>query len=145
MRHLKRVKKLNLPVGHRQSLLKNLARSVFTHYGIVTTVSKAKESSKFISHLITFAKSNSISARRQVFASLQDEGLVKKLFDDIAPRFADRKGGYTRIIHLGPRKGDGAEQALLELVGFEEELRKRQDELATRRKEKEESRLKGST
>lgn len=143
MRHLKKVKKLGLPVAHRKALLRNLARSVFTHYGIVTTLPKAKESSKLISHLITFAKKNTLSARRQVFASLQDEGLVKKLFDDIAPRFSDRKGGYTRIVHLGPRKGDGAELALLDLVGFDDERKKKQEELAGRRKDREERRLKG--
>lgn len=143
MRHLKKVKKLNRPAAHRTALLKNLAQSVLTHYGIVTTLPKAKEASKLVSNLITFAKTGTLSARRQAFAYLQDEGLVKKLFNEIAPKFTDRKGGYTRIVHLGPRKGDGAELAVLELVGFDEERKKRQEELTERRKEREERRFKG--
>lgn len=143
MRHLKKLKKLNRPSSHRTALLNNLVRSTLTHYGIVTTLLKAKEASKLVSSLITFAKSGTVSARRKAFAYLQDRGLVKKLFDEIAPRFADRKGGYVRIVRLGPRKGDGAELALLELLGFDEERKKRQEELTERRKDREERRLKG--
>ena len=144
MRHRKKLKKLNRTSAHRTALFKNLARSTFTHYGIVTTLPKAKEASKLVSSLITSAKTNTLSARRHAFAHLQDETLVKHLFDEIGPRFADRKGGYTRIVHLGPRKGDGAQLALLELVGFEGERKKKQEQLAEKRKEREEHRLRGT-
>jgi large subunit ribosomal protein L17 len=143
MRHKKKVKKLNRPRKHRIALLKNQARAILTHYGIVTTLQKAKETSKVVSNLITFAKIGTLAARREVFAWLQDRTLVKKLFEEIAPRFTDRKGGYTRIVQLGPRKGDGAILALLELVGFDEERKKRQEELAEKSKEREEKKLKG--
>jgi large subunit ribosomal protein L17 len=143
MRHQKRVKKLNRPRAHRVSLLKNLARSTITHYGIVTTLPKAKEAGKLVSKLITWGKSGTLSSRRYAFTYLQDKDLVKKLFDEIAPKFAEHKGGYTRIVHLGPRKGDGANLALLELVGFEDESKKRQELLIQRRKDREERRLKG--
>ncbi|MDI6840509.1 MAG: 50S ribosomal protein L17 [bacterium] len=143
MRHNKKVRKLGRPRDARRALLSNLVRSIFTHYGIVTTLSKAKEASRLISRLITFAKIGSTSARREVFAHLQDKKIVQKLFNDIAPRFADRKGGYTRIIRLGPRKGDGAKMSLLELIGFEGERKKKQEELEERRKEREEKELRG--
>jgi large subunit ribosomal protein L17 len=143
MRHRKKVKKLNRPKAHRTALLKNLARSLLIHYGIITTLSKAKETNKLISTLITLGKKGTLFARRRAFTYLQDKLLVKKLFEEIAPRFADRRGGYTRIIQLGPRKGDGAKIALLELIGFDEERKKRQEELAERYKEKEERKLRG--
>jgi large subunit ribosomal protein L17 len=143
MRHKKKVKKLNRPRKHRIALLKNQARAILTHYGIVTTLQKAKETSRIVSHLITFAKMGTLAARREVFAWLQDRTLVKKLFEEIAPRFTDRKGGYTRIVQLGPRKGDGAKLALLELVGFDEERKKKQEELAEKSKEREEKKLRG--
>lgn len=143
MRHRKKVKKLNRTKAHRARLLENLAISAFTHYGIVTTLSKAKEASKFISRLITFAKSGTMSGRRRVFAELGDKRIVDKLFNEIAPRFQERKGGYTRIVRLGPRKGDGAELALLELLGFDTERRSRADVLLEKRKEREERKLRG--
>lgn len=143
MRHQKRLKKLNRPSGHRKALLRNLACEAFTHYGIVTTREKAKAAAKLISRLITFAKLGTIGARRQAFGVLQDKRVVQKLFDDIGPRFAERKGGYTRIVSLGPRKGDGARLVLLELLGFDDERKKRQEGLAEKRKEREERKLRG--
>lgn len=144
MRHRKKIQKLNRSKAHRKALLISLARSLFAHYAIVTTLRKAKETSKFASRLITFAKKDNLSARREVLKRLPDKKLTHKLFTDIAPRFADREGGYTRIINLGPRKGDGAQQALLELLGFEEERKKKQEELEERRKVREEKQLKGT-
>jgi len=143
MRHNKKVHKLNMPKAHRRAVILNLARSTFAHYGIMTTLPKAKEASRFISRLITFAKRGDLSARREVFSYLQDQKIVHKLFTDIAPKFVERAGGYTRITHLGPRRGDGADMALLELIGFEGERKKRQEELEERRKAREEKKLKG--
>ncbi|MCK4352912.1 50S ribosomal protein L17 [candidate division WOR-3 bacterium] len=143
MRHRKKLNKLGKPAYHRRSMLSNLARSVFAHYGIVTTLPKAKETSKYASKLITFAKKGDLSARREVMKHLPDKKVVHKLFNDIAPRFKDRTGGYTRITHLPPRKGDGAKLALLELIGFEDERKQKQEELKARRKEREEKELKG--
>ncbi len=143
MRHRKRVKKLNRPKAHRMRLLENLACAAFTHYGIVTTQTRAKEASKFIEKLITFAKLGTLAARRRVFAKIKDKNIVQKLFDDIAPRFQNRKGGYTRIVSLGPRKGDGAELVLLELLGFEDERKRKQEKREEKRKEREEHELRG--
>ncbi len=145
MRHRNRVKKLNRPKAHRTRLLENLACAAFTHYGIVTTQTRAKEASKFIEKLITSAKLGTLGARRNIFAKLGDKKIVQKLFDNIAPTFQDRKGGYTRIIHLGPRKGDGASLVLLELLGFEDERKRRHEEREEKRKEREEHELKGET
>ncbi len=143
MRHRKRVKKLNRPKAHRMRLLENLACAAFTHYGIVTTQTRAKEAIKFIESLITFAKLGTLAARRRVFAEIKDKNIVQKLFDDIAPRFQNRKGGYTRIVSLGPRKGDGAELVLLELLGFEDERKHKQEKREEKRKEREEHELRG--
>jgi len=145
MRHRNRVKKLNRPKAHRMRLLENLACAIFTHYGIVTTRTRAKEASKFIGSLITFAKIGTLAARRRIFAKVKNKNVVQKLFNDVAPRFSDRKGGYTRIVPLGPRKGDGAELALLELLGFDKERKHKQEEREGKRKEREERELRGET
>jgi large subunit ribosomal protein L17 len=97
-------------------MLSNLASSLFEHERIQTTEAKAKMLRPFAEHLITKAKDGSIHKRRQVLSVIEDRELVHKLFDDIGPRFADRNGGYTRILKLGPRNGDGAPMALIELV-----------------------------
>lgn len=101
---------------HQRQMLSNLASSLFEHERIQTTEAKAKMLRPFAEHLITKAKNGSIHKRRQVLSVIEDRELVHKLFDDIGPRFADRNGGYTRILKLGPRNGDGAAMALIELV-----------------------------
>ena len=121
MRHRVAHRKLGRTTPHRIALLRNLATALFEKERIRTTLPKAKELRPFAERLITLAKreDNRLHARRQAARDLQDSAVVKKLFDAIGPRFATRPGGYTRILHLGPRKGDGAEMAYLELVGYE--------------------------
>jgi len=101
---------------HQKLMLANLAGSLFQHERIKTTEAKAKMLRPFAERLITKAKNGSVHQRRQVLSLIQDRALVHKLFDDIGPRFADRNGGYTRILKLGPRNGDGASMVLMELV-----------------------------
>src|SRR5918998_6547588 len=101
---------------HQRLMLSNLASSLFEHERITTTEAKAKLLRPFAERLITKAKKGSVHHRRQVLSLIQDRALVHKLFDDIGPRFADRNGGYTRILKLGPRNGDGAPMVLIELV-----------------------------
>lgn len=101
---------------HQRQMLSNLASSLFEHERIQTTEAKAKMLRPFAEHLITKAKDGSIHKRRQVLSVIEDRAIVHKLFDDIGPRFADRPGGYTRILKLGPRNGDAASMVLIELV-----------------------------
>jgi large subunit ribosomal protein L17 len=119
MRHLKDVKKLGRTASHRHATLANLATAIIEHKHIRTTTPKAKETRRFVERLITHAKKNTVAARRLVFSKLRQRTAVKALFDDIAPKFAGRNGGYTRVIKLGRRQGDGAELAIIELVGYE--------------------------
>jgi len=119
MRHLKDVKKLGRTASHRHATLANLAVAVIEHKQIRTTTPKAKETRRFVERLITHAKKNTVAARRLVFSKLRQRAAVKTLFDDIAPKFATRNGGYTRVVKLGRRQGDGAELAIIELVGYE--------------------------
>lgn len=116
MRHGDRVKKLGRKKEHRIALLRNLCRSLFILEKIRTTLPKAKEAKKLAEHLIEFAKRNDLAARRRIYRQIQDHKLVKIICDEIGPRFSERHGGYTRIYRLGPRLGDGAEMAILELV-----------------------------
>jgi large subunit ribosomal protein L17 len=115
-------------------LLRNLATSVIDHERIVTTPAKAKAVRPLVERMITLAKEGGLHSRRRAAAFLKAPKAVKKLFDTIGPRFGPRTGGYCRIVRLGPRKGDGAEQVLLELVGSL--LVKRAAERAKRREEK---------
>src|SRR5688500_17047168 len=102
--------------AHQRQMLSNLASSLFEHERIKTTEAKAKMLRPFAERLITKAKNGSVHKRRQVLSVIEHRALVHKLFDDIGPRFADRNGGYTRILKLGPRNGDGASMVLIELV-----------------------------
>ena len=105
-------RKLGVKTAHRQSMLRNLFR-----YGrIQTTDCRAKEARKEAEKMITLAKRNDLHARRQALAYIKDESVVTKLFDEIAPKYEERHGGYTRILKLGPRQGDVAESVFLELV-----------------------------
>jgi len=121
MRHRVAHRKLGRTTPHRKALLRNLATALFERERIRTTLPKAKELRPFAERLITLARRDTdrLHARRLAARELQDPAVVKKLFDTIGARFATRPGGYTRILHLGPRKGDGAEMAYLELVGYE--------------------------
>ncbi len=118
MRHKKKVRKLGRDAEHRRALLRNQVISLFTHGKIITTLQKAKETRKYAEKMITLAKRGNLHARRQALAFLVDKKITGKLFHEIAPLFKDRNSGYTRIIKLGPRRGDGAEEALLELLEF---------------------------
>ena len=102
--------------AHQRLLLSGQAAALFQHEGITTTEAKAKALRPFAEHLITFAKRGDVHARRQVLKTIPDRDVVHKLFDEIGPRFAERNGGYTRILKLGQRKGDGAPMARIELV-----------------------------
>jgi len=119
MRHLKDVKKLNRTASHRHATLANLAAAVIAHKHIRTTTLKAKEARRFVERLITHAKKNTVAARRLVFSKLRQRAAVTELFNEIAPKFATRNGGYTRVVKLGRRQGDGAEVSILEIVGYE--------------------------
>ena len=121
MRHRVAHRKLGRITPHRMALLRNLATALFEKERIRTTLPKAKELRPYAEKLITLAKreDDRLHARRQAAAQLRDPGVVQKLFDTIGARFATRPGGYTRILRLGPRQGDGAEMAYLELVGYE--------------------------
>src|SRR5262249_2430563 len=117
MRHLKAGRKLGRNASHRLALMRNLARALFEHERIITTLPKAKAARPFVEKLITLAKRGTLHARRLAIARLHDKELVAKLFKEIGPRFADRPGGYTRIIKRhGRRLGDGGETAFLELL-----------------------------
>ena len=102
--------------SHQKHLLSGQAASLFTHEAITTTESKAKALRPFAEHLITFAKRGDVHARRQVLKTVPDRDIVHKLFSEIGPRYAERNGGYTRILKLGQRPGDGAPMALIELL-----------------------------
>lgn len=109
-------KKLGRPSAHRKSMLRNLVTDLFKYGRIQTTQDRAKETRRIAEKMITLAKRGDLHARRQVLAYVFDESIVTKLFEDIAPKYADRNGGYTRILKLGPRQGDNAEVVFVELV-----------------------------
>ncbi|MCK9995589.1 MAG: 50S ribosomal protein L17 [Candidatus Krumholzibacteria bacterium] len=116
MRHNVSGRKLNRTAAHRKALYRNLVTALFKHERIQTTVPKAKEARVVAEKLITFAKRGDLHARRMAARKLYEPAVLQKLFEEIGPRYADRPGGYTRIMRLGPRKGDNAELAILELV-----------------------------
>jgi large subunit ribosomal protein L17 len=134
MRHGRGGFKLKRNVAARDSLLRGLVTSVIEEERIITTVPKAKAAKPLVEKMITLAKEDTLHARRKAAAFLRTPASVKKLFDKLGTRFGQRNGGYTRVVRLGPRKGDGAEQAMLELVGSE--LVKRAAERAKRREER---------
>ncbi|MBI5870138.1 MAG: 50S ribosomal protein L17 [Actinobacteria bacterium] len=116
MRHAKQGRKLGLTTAHRKAMLGNMVCSLFEHGRIKTTVSKAKEAKPLAEKMITLGKRGDLAARRQALARLRSKDVVHTLFAEVAPRFAERPGGYTRIIRIGPRQGDAAEMVFLELV-----------------------------
>ena len=117
MRHRQKGRQLSRTSQHRRAMLRNMATSLFQHDGIETTVAKAKELRPFAERLITLARRGDLHARRQVERHIRDRGVSGKLFGELGPRFASRPGGYTRIVKLGHRVGDGAEMARIELLG----------------------------
>jgi large subunit ribosomal protein L17 len=119
MRHHRAGKKLGRDSAHRKSLYANLACALVEHGRIKTTVTKAKAVKPFAEQMITLGKRGDLAARRQAIAELRSQDAVHKLFAEVAPRFAERPGGYTRIVKIGPRQGDAAEMAYLELVDYE--------------------------
>jgi len=118
MRHAKLGRKLGRKTANRKALMMNLASSLIEHKKIKTTDAKAKELRRFIEPLITFAKKGDIHSRRQVLKKIPHKTVVRELFDKIGPQYADRKGGYTRIIKLGFRENDCAPISLIEFVDF---------------------------
>jgi large subunit ribosomal protein L17 len=133
MRHNVGYRKLGRTSEHRRALLRNLATDLFRHERLKTTLPKARELRPFAERLITLARRDDLHARRQVLRQISDKTVVKKLFDTLGPRFATRPGGYTRALKLGPRLGDGADMAIVELVGSEPTFRKQKDDRKARR------------
>ena len=123
MKHRIKGKKLNRTTSHRKALFKNLAQAIIKHEQIITTLPKAKSMKPIIDKLITLGKKGSLHARRQAFSQLRDNNMVSKLFGDLATRYADRQGGYSRVLKAGFRYGDAAAMAVLELVDRNEDAR----------------------
>ena len=121
MRHRRAGKKLGRDASHRKALYSNLAGALIEHGRIKTTEAKAKAVKPFAEQMITLGKRGDLHARRLALAELRSQDVVHQLFADVAPRFAERPGGYTRIVKLGPRNGDAAEMVYLELVDYEPE------------------------
>jgi len=141
MRHKVAGFKLGRNTSHRRSLFRNLVTSLIVEERIETTVPKAKAMRPIVEKMITLGKKGDLAARRQALAYLMTEEAVHKLFDTVAPRFGDRKGGYLRIVRTGWRKGDGADTAFIELLGSEQVLdEKRQKRAEVRTKRAEETR-----
>lgn len=116
MRHRRKGRNFSRTAEHRQAMMRNLATSLFRHGRIETTTAKAKELRTFAEPLITKAKRGDLHARRLVARQIQDREVLTKLFEEIGPRYADRPGGYTRVVHLGHCSGDAADMAIIELV-----------------------------
>jgi large subunit ribosomal protein L17 len=134
MRHRNANRKLSRNSSHRRSLLRNLVTDLLDHGRLMTTLPKAKEVRPLAEKMITLGKRDNLHARRQLQSFLLRDSVAKKVFESIAPRFSDRNGGYSRIIKLGNRKGDGADLAIIELLGSELEVKKA--ERAEKAKEK---------
>ena len=109
-------RKLGSPTDHRQAMLRAMVTYLLENGQIETTVTRAKEVRAVAEKMITIGKNNDLHSKRQVLAYVTKEGVAKKLFDEISPKYADRNGGYTRIIKIGPRRGDAAEMAIIQLV-----------------------------
>ena len=123
MRHRIKGRRLNRTSSHRKALFKNMAQAIIKHEQIITTLPKAKTMRPIIDKLITLGKNGSLHARRQAFSQLRDNNMVSKLFGDLATRYADRQGGYSRVLKAGYRYGDAAAMAVLELVERNEDAR----------------------
>ena len=120
MRHRQSGRKLNRTSSHRKSLFKNMAQALLKHEQIVTTLPKAKELKRVVEKLITLGKKGNLHSRRLAFNQIRDKDMVSKLFDNLAKRYLDRKGGYTRVLKAGFRYGDSAPMAVIEFVDRDE-------------------------
>jgi len=136
MRHLKSGYHLNRSQSHRKALLSNLSAALFERKRIKTTLAKAKATRSVAERFITFAKKGDLASRRHVLRFIPRKDIVKMLFEEIAPAYTDRQGGYSRIVKLGQRMGDGAPLAILELVGFEDIVAAKKAEAAKKKAEK---------
>lgn len=136
MRHRVDYRKLGRTTSHRKAMLRNIVTSLMEHERIITTLPKAKEARRLAEKLLTLAKKGTLHARRQVLRFISRKEVVGKMFDTLSARFAQRNGGYTRIAKIGPRKGDGAELAVLELIGSDWLKKKEEREKAKKAKEK---------
>ena len=116
MRHQRTSRRFDMPSAQRMAMFRNMTTDVLKHGHVRTTEARAKEVRGFVEHMITLGKRGTLHSRRQALAFVYDTDVVSELFEDIAPRYADRPGGYTRLIHLGQRQGDAAHMARLELV-----------------------------
>ena len=116
MRHGKKIAKLGRTASHRKAMLSNMMTSLFANERITTTQIRAKALRRTAEKVITFAKKGDLHARRQVLRVIADKQIVSKLFDELGPRYKSRNGGYTRVVNLGPRRGDGAFMSIIELV-----------------------------
>ncbi len=116
MRHRVRTRRLGVTTPHRKSMMRNMVTSLLEHGRIVTTITRAKELRRLADRMVTLGKDGSLHARRQALSVIRDKKVVVKLFDDWAPKFADRNGGYTRIVRLAPRRGDATMMAVIELA-----------------------------
>jgi large subunit ribosomal protein L17 len=152
MRHRVAGRKLSRTTQHRELMFRNMVVSLLQHERIKTTLAKGKELRSWADKIITLGKKGSLHARRQAFALLRNEGIVKKLFDEIAPKLKDREGGYTRIYKMGWRHGDGAPLSLVELVTFSSPTEKKStvkkakevlEKVTPKKKGKEEKKEKG--
>ncbi|MBE6550676.1 MAG: 50S ribosomal protein L17 [Ruminococcaceae bacterium] len=112
-------RKLGRPTDHRMSMLRGQVTFLLENGSLETTVTRAKELRSITDRMITLGKTNTLAAKRQALRFITKEDVVKKLFDEISPSFSERNGGYTRVLKKGPRRGDGAEMALIEIIGFE--------------------------
>lgn len=137
MRHRKKRFKIGRDSAHRKATLANLSIALFKYKHINTTEAKAKATRQFAEKLITRAKKQTVHARRTVLKKLRNKEALKILFDDIAPQYSDRPGGYTRVIKLGQRAGDSASMAILELVGYDMAKKKKKEKAKKKKKEEE--------
>lgn len=135
MRHRVKGKKLRRDTAHRRALLRNLVTSFLEKERIRTSLAKAKAARPLAEKMITLAKRNTLHARRQAARFIFGKVVVKKLFSELGPRFSERPGGYTRIVKIGPRRGDGADMALLELIGTEFKKKEKKKRLKEKLKE----------
>lgn len=145
MRHRIKGRKLNRTASHKKALIRNLANQLFEHKEIRTTTAKAKEARITIERLITYAKKGDTHHRRLAFSFLRQKDSIKILFDEIAPAYSERQGGYTRVIKLGRRQGDGAPIAILQLVGFETLADTSKPEKKKKTRKKEEKHIESET
>jgi len=135
MRHLNQGRKLNRTSAHRKALFKNLVLALIRHGRIRTTDAKAKELRRFADRMVTLGKQNDLAARRRAFAFIQSHEAVQKLFNEIAPRFKERNGGYTRVVKFGFRRGDAASLSIIEFTGSEEQTKAKKPRKRSAKKE----------